>query len=259
MDFSEVNVVLIGAGNVATQLGIALRSAGLNIRQVYSRTTEKAEALAEQLSCEAINDLQDIHQDAALYILAVSDGAIESVLNQLPNLNGVIAHTSGVTSHTVVAEHGFTGGYFYPLQTFVADEAMDMTTCPIFVKANEAAAEQLLLKVAQKISNNVKVISDEQKKHLHLSAVIVNNFVNHLYALTTDMLRNEHLDFTDLEPIIESTIQRALANEPKSIQTGPARRNDTTTIEEHLAMLKHQPLLRKVYKCLSKSIIKYYE
>jgi thioredoxin reductase len=44
-----MKIVLIGAGNVATHLGIALQKAGCLILQVYSRTEESASALADRL------------------------------------------------------------------------------------------------------------------------------------------------------------------------------------------------------------------
>ena len=44
-----MNIILVGAGNVATHIGRALLSAGQRPLQVWSRTLESAETLAEEL------------------------------------------------------------------------------------------------------------------------------------------------------------------------------------------------------------------
>lgn len=43
-----MKIVMIGSGNLATQLSLALKDAGREIVQVYSRTGAHAQELAEQ-------------------------------------------------------------------------------------------------------------------------------------------------------------------------------------------------------------------
>ena len=74
-----MKIVLIGAGNVATHLGIALQKAGCLILQVYSRTEESASALAARLSVDYTIVPDEIRRDADLYIVALKD----AVLRQL--------------------------------------------------------------------------------------------------------------------------------------------------------------------------------
>ena len=73
--------MLLGAGNVATQLGIALHEAGLDIRQVYSRTRSSAEKLALQLRAAPANGIHDIDPGADLYVVAISDDALVDVVS----------------------------------------------------------------------------------------------------------------------------------------------------------------------------------
>ena len=59
-----MNIVLIGAGNVATHLGQALARADHRILQVYSRTEASAAALAEKLNAIYAEEASDVKSDA---------------------------------------------------------------------------------------------------------------------------------------------------------------------------------------------------
>jgi hypothetical protein len=90
---------------------------------------------------------------------------------------------------------------------------------------------------------------------LHLAAVMVNNFTNHLYALMETYCREEGLDFHLLLPLIKETASRLDDVSPSKTQTGPAVRNDTTTIEKHLDLLQKYPQLKRMYELFTESII----
>ena len=55
----SLRIVLIGAGNVATQFGKELSLIGHEIIQVYSRTEKSAKILAEELNCEFTNNVKE--------------------------------------------------------------------------------------------------------------------------------------------------------------------------------------------------------
>ena len=59
-----MRIIIIGAGNVATHIALALKRAGLPPTQIWSRTTESAQALAESVGCLYTNCLDDIITDA---------------------------------------------------------------------------------------------------------------------------------------------------------------------------------------------------
>jgi hypothetical protein len=82
----------------------------------------------------------------------------------------------------------------------------------------------------------------------------VSNFVNHLYQIGQEICEAKHLDFTILQPLILETADKILTLSPKEAQTGPAKRQDTKTINTHLNFLtdKNQ---KEIYKLLTKSII----
>jgi glutamyl-tRNA reductase len=63
-----MRITLIGSGNVATHLGAALKNAGHQIIQVYSRNLQHAALLAYHIKAEAIDDLQQISAETDVFI-----------------------------------------------------------------------------------------------------------------------------------------------------------------------------------------------
>ena len=87
-----------------------------------------------------------------------------------------------------------------------------------------------------------------------MAAVVVSNFVNHLYSLAEDYCRKEGLDFKQLLPLIEETASRLKDTSPQQAQTGPALRHDSETIHKHIELLKAHPQLKNIYVLLTESI-----
>ena len=132
------DIVLIGAGNLATRLGLALNAHGYPIRQVYSRTEESARTLAQALGTDFTVRMDEGRTDADLYIVAVKDDALAEVLPRLVRRNpaALFVHTAGSISIDVwkgLAEHY---GVLYPLQTFSRLRPVDFSRIPCFVEAS---------------------------------------------------------------------------------------------------------------------------
>ena len=110
-----ISVVVIGAGNVGSHLVKAFQSAEkVNLVQWYSR--DKMSIKAPTKGIELCNDLKDL-KSADIYIIAVTDKAIEALSKQLPFENRLVVHTSGsVALKKLDMKH--KRGVFYPLQTF---------------------------------------------------------------------------------------------------------------------------------------------
>ena len=125
--------MLLGSGNIATHLGKALKMAGQNITQVWSRNFERATELADSIGASPANELNDIFPDADLYILAVNDDAIRSVAEQLKIKNGILVHTSGTVGLDVLDGITEKTGVFYPVQTFSKSKAVDLRLVPVAI------------------------------------------------------------------------------------------------------------------------------
>jgi predicted short-subunit dehydrogenase-like oxidoreductase (DUF2520 family) len=96
---------------------------------------------------------------------------------------------------------------------------------------------------------------DEDRLKLHVAAVIVSNFTNHLYAIAEEYCHKESVDFNMLKPLILETAQRIEHISPAAVQTGPAVRKDIHTLDKHLRLLTNHQKLRTTYLRLTDSIM----
>ncbi len=248
-----MEIVIIGAGNVATHLSKALLKAGNSIKLIYSKTEVSAKTLAKELNVNYTTNVELIDNEADLYIFAVSDNAIADLALNLDIKSKNVVHTAGSVPLSV-----FNGaknyGVFYPLQTFSKSREVNFKEVPLCIEANNSEFNQTLTELASKISESVWQIDSVKRKQLHLSAVFACNFVNHMYALAKELIGQEEIDFEILHPLIKETAIKATTMEPKLAQTGPALRNDTESLEKHLELLSSYPEIQKIYRTISESI-----
>jgi predicted short-subunit dehydrogenase-like oxidoreductase (DUF2520 family) len=130
---------------------------------------------------------------------------------------------------------------------------------PFLVDGNNDIAKQTLFDLANSVSKNVIAANDETRLSYHLSAIIVSNFSNHLFALAKEYCDNHHTDFSLLLPLIEETVHRMHQYDPEMMQTGPAARGDNIVIQKHLQLLNDSPQLKAIYATMSESIQKRYK
>lgn len=245
-----IKVVIIGSGNVAQHLIMAFaKSKKINIVQVFSR---RKETISHLLDSNKITDNFNDLVDADLYIISVSDDAIAKVSSQLPFKNRLVVHTSGSVPINSL-DNKNRKGIFYPLQTFTKNKAVNFSQIPICLESENDSDFDLLEKVAQSISNNVFKSNEKQRKALHISAVFVNNFVNEMYRIGNEICDENKIPFEILKPLILETVNKVMTLSPKEAQTGPAKRNDTQTIEAHLDFLSNENHAT-IYKILTQSI-----
>jgi predicted short-subunit dehydrogenase-like oxidoreductase (DUF2520 family) len=248
-----MDIVIIGTGNTATVLGRKLRRAGHRIVQVYGRDNKEASSLAYELDTESTNYWNVVNRNADLYILAVSDIAIEEVFQELNLSDKTIVHTAASVPKNILREGSEHYGVFYPLQS-LKKEVARLPDVPIIIDASDKPTLDTLSGLAYSISDTVVEAGDEMRVKLHLAAVVVNNFTNHLFLLVEKYCQDEGIDFNLLIPLIKETTARLNEISPSKTQTGPAARNDQPTIEKHLGLLQAYPQLQKVYEVFTESI-----
>ena len=258
-EIQAAKVVLIGAGKVGYRLGLALHHAGMRIPQVFSRKEENAKQLAYLISSSHTSTLEDIYPQADLYLLAVPDEAIGEVAQRLrkalpPVAQPLVAHTSGATPGSILQEYFQRYGVFYPLQSFSKDRKPEFGRIPFCVYASSKEDLGLLRSIAGLLSSYVYEVDDDQRAHLHLAAVFANNFTNHLFSLSEQILHEAGLPFELLHPLIRETAEKATRHSPADMQTGPAHRGDRSTIEKHLALLETHPRWKQIYELLTREI-----
>lgn len=251
---SYPTVVFIGAGNVANHLAKGFHQVGIDILQIVNRSFDKAQKLADEVDAKPTDDVNNISWEADIYILAIKDDDIKDVVSNLSLSKGILVHTSGSVPLDHLKNAAPEAGVFYPLQTFKADQEVDLTQVPICLEATSSEAFQQLNTLASKISNQVHNIDSEQRKTIHIAAVFLNNFTNHMLACAEELLVSHNMDFDLLRPLLEETWQKIRHHKPSEVQTGPAIRNDQQVIGEHLDRLKNEPELQAVYRVLTESI-----
>lgn len=254
-----IKIILIGAGNVATHLGMALKNAGNEILQVYSKTENSASFLARTLDTRFTTKVSEIDPNADLYVLSVSDDYVDQVLDKITFKDKLVVHTSGFLPMDILKQSSDNYGVFYPLQTFSKERSVDMKNVPICIEANSPMNLDKIRRIAQQISNDVRQINSEQRKVLHLSAVFACNFPNFMYTIAQKILQNQDLDFNMLKPLILETAQKVQELDPAIAQTGPAIRGDKKVIASHMELLKGYPGYQKLYQIISEQIINYRE
>jgi predicted short-subunit dehydrogenase-like oxidoreductase (DUF2520 family) len=245
-----IKVVIIGSGNVAKHLlKVMLNTEEVTIVQVFARSKESiSHLIVENQITSTYNDIKE----ADVYIISVSDNAIAEVASNLPFKNRLVVHTSG-TSELSVLDNKNRKGVFYPLQTFSKSKAVDFSTIPICLETENKRDYAILEALANLISKKAYAISSEQRKSLHVAAVFVCNFVNHLYQIGNEICNENKVPFEILQPLIIETANKITQLSPKEAQTGPALRNDTKTIEKHMDFLQESNY-KELYKLLTQSI-----
>lgn len=246
------SAVLIGAGKVASALGPALSEAGISWLQVFSRNRDKAVSLAKKINANPICSLDEVNTQADFILVAVSDDAISKVADQLPT-GPAVFHTSGSRSINDLSKHAECG-VFYPLQTFTHDSIPVYSEIPFCIEGSSESVACRMEALCSLLGAKSYRLDSYQRSTLHLAAVIANNFTNHLWGWSRKLLNESGTNPEILHPLMKETLRKALADDPFSVQTGPAARGDIQTIQNHIEMLDGLPDIQNIYRQITTSI-----
>lgn len=249
-------VVIVGAGRVAGHIGRELFRNGVSCLQVVNRSEERGRSLAAELGAGYSNELKGLVAGADLYLFAVSDDALSSVVEDVRLPGCLVAHLSGTIPMSILKPVSERTGVFYPLQTFTGQHPVSFRTIPICVEAALPEDHALLIRVATEISDMVYSLDGPQRAMAHLAAVFSCNFTNYLYSVSYDLLQRSGLSLEIIQPLIHQTIRNLGEKDPFLHQTGPASRNDQKVIEKHLVDLQKDETYRKIYELFTANIIK---
>ena len=157
-----MNIVIIGQGNVATNLDYAFRKQGVACQMVSSR--------------EGLDQLPA----ANVYIYAVRDEALPSVVAQVVGVEKSLhLHTSGTMPITVFGEDKPHAGVFYPFQTFSKTRVIeDFSIVPIFFEARGIDDISAVYTLALAITSRVFETTQHDRERLHVAGVYACNFTN---------------------------------------------------------------------------------
>ena len=248
-----MKIVIIGSGNVAYHLAKAFTQNNIEVSQIFGRNEVELNKISEELNIPySTKELAD----ADLYLISVSDSAVEQVSDLIKTEKALVAHTSG--SLPIETLNGdYRKASFYPLQTFSKTKNLDYSKIPFFIEAENQIDEKSLFELASLISDNVETSDYEKRKYIHLTAVFACNFVNHLFARAKEISDSQDLDFNYFIPLIDETVEKIHHLEPKSAQTGPAVRGDERVLKLHEVLITDEEH-RKIYNTMNESIKKMY-
>lgn len=244
-----IRIAILGGGNVATHLASAFnKTKEVSLVQVYARKIEQITSLKPNVG---IIDNLDLLIDADVYIIAVSDDAITEVSSKINKKNSLTVHTSGSVSLESLRNQG-RKGVFYLLQSFSKDKEVNFNEIPFCLEATNEEDLTTLKTIAKSIGKKIYSINSEQRKIIHVAAVFVNNFTNHFYKIGEDICKEHLVPFEILQPLIQETAKKIVSLNPEVAQTGPAKRNDQKTIQNHLSLLNKEQ--QEIYQLITKSI-----
>ena len=228
----------MGQGNVATNLNYAFRKRGVACQMVSSR--------------EGLDQLPP----ANVYIYAVKDEALASVVAQVQGRERSLhLHTSGTMPITVFGVDKPHAGIFYPFQTFSKARVIeDFSTVPVFFEARGIDDISAVYSLALTITSHVYEATQQDRERLHVAGVFTNNFTNLMYTMAAELLKNTHIPFSALLPLIDETAAKIHTLPPRDAQTGPARRGDENVMNHHLSLLTEEQ--QAIYRLLSDAIQK---
>ena len=249
-----MKIVIIGSGNVAYHLAKAFTQNNIEVSQIFGRNEVELNKISEELNIPySTKELAD----ADLYLISVSDSAVEQVSDLIRTEKALVAHTSGSLPIETL-KGNYRKASFYPLQTFSKTKNLEYSKIPFFIEAENQIDEKSLFELASLISDNVETSDYEKRKYIHLTAVFACNFVNHLFARAKEISDSQDLDFNYFIPLIDETVEKIHHLEPKTAQTGPAVRGDERVLKLHEVLITNEEH-RKIYNTMNESIQKMYQ
>ena len=175
-------------------------------------------------------------------------------LNHSLKKDSFVAYTAGAVNLADFSNENW--GVFYPLQTFTENRHLTIDEVPILLESNSILLRNKLESLCELTGLKFAYCTSKDRQKYHLAAVYVNNFVNHLFHKAQVQLQQNNLDWNMLKPLIEETVAKLDDLSAFDAQTGPARRNDQSTILTHESLLKKEEV--NLYQALTKSIQKTY-
>lgn len=264
----SLHISFVGAGNMAFRLSIALQEAGHTIDKICCRTAANGQKLAAILSSNGgtttyTGDYSELLLSDVV-IFAVSDSSISSVAKVYADIIAQGAnphlphffHTSGATSLDALKpleDAGAQCGVFYPMMTLSKSKNVNFAVVPLLLEAQNDATAMLMQDIAGSLRCEFHMCDSAKRLQMHCAAVFASNFVNYALSLAYELAGDKA---PYLIPTAIEAVRKACISHPDHVQTGPALRGDTETLEKHISILRelNLPEHEEIYRLISKNI-----
>jgi predicted short-subunit dehydrogenase-like oxidoreductase (DUF2520 family) len=249
-------IVLVGAGQVSSELGPAWQRGGHELLHVVSRTDDSARPLGELLGCPWSTNLSEAAgalADAQVVVVAVTDAIISEVAEAISGMvaaDCTLVHLSGATS---LDQMRAPAAVVWPVRSFNAKaHSVPLDQTPTVLEATSEAAMRVAHDLADAWSGRVTEATGDQRTAAHLAAVMADNYANHMLAEAQHVLSQRQLPTDLLRNLVHGLTQGGLQGDARERQTGPAKRGDEATLARHRALLPED--MRALYDTLAKHI-----
>ena len=263
-------VAIVGAGNLAGALALALRGAGYKIEQIISRdrpaSLRRARQLAGQAGASAvITGKANIR--ANLVWFCVPDGSIASAaeaLKEAANWTGKAAlHSSGALSSDVLAvlrRRGAAVASVHPFMTFVRGSRPALLGVPFAVEG-DAAAVRIAQQIVKSLGGHAHSIRKQNKAAYHAWGTFASPLLTSLLVTSEQIAAAAGAPGKTARrrmlPIVGQTLANYAAFGGAGAFSGPIIRGDGDTIKKHLRILRNMPIAREVYVGLARAALAY--
>jgi predicted short-subunit dehydrogenase-like oxidoreductase (DUF2520 family) len=263
-------IAIVGAGNVATTLAVALNQAGYSVDQIISSegvsSLRKARLLARKVEARvAAAGKAQIRADIVWF--CVPDSAIAPAAQSLAHSaewRGRIAlHSSGALTSDELAILRGRGAFvasLHPLMTFVPKSRPSLAEVPFAIEGDPAAA-RAARKIVKNLGGHAFAIREQDKAAYHAWGTFASPLFTALLAATEKVAAIAGVSGKASRKRMLPILRQTLANYAKfgaaSAFSGPIVRGDIDTVKRHLQSLRKDPIARQVYASLAQAALAY--
>jgi predicted short-subunit dehydrogenase-like oxidoreductase (DUF2520 family) len=262
-------VAVVGAGNLASALAVALRRAGFTIEVVIARSRGKslnqARRLARQVGAQALVSPADVK--AELVWFCVPDSEIAAAARLLAgkfSWKGRVAfHSSGALTSDelgVLRKRDATVASVHPLMTFVRGSRPPFAGVPFAIEGGPSAV-RMARNIVSQLGGLSYAMRKPEKAAYHAWATFTSPLLTALLATAQEVAAIAGVKRTTaarrMIPILLQTLANYAAFGGSAGFSGPIVRGDVDTIRRHLAVLRAVPPAREVYLALARAALQY--
>jgi predicted short-subunit dehydrogenase-like oxidoreductase (DUF2520 family) len=261
-------IAIVGAGNLASALALALRAAGYVIEQIVSRpaaaSLRKARKLARKVQARSVAvDASQI--GAEIVWFCVPDGEIKKASRSLVEAcdwRGKIAlHSSGaLTSDAlkILRGRGAAVASVHPMMTFVHGSRPALEGLPFAIEGDRKAVNAAR-EIVINLQGQPHSVSKRRKENYHAWGMFASPLLIALLAAAERVAGAAGVNRKDARKRMLPILRQTLANyqqlgAPESF-SGPIARGDVETVTKHLKSLSGIAGAREIYIALAQNAL----
>jgi predicted short-subunit dehydrogenase-like oxidoreductase (DUF2520 family) len=265
---AKPRIAMVGAGNLAGALAVALHESGYEIEQIIARgsaaSLQRARRLAREVGASAVAVAQ-ARVRAEIIWFCVPDGAIAGAAVSLAAAdwkNKVALHSSGALTSdelAVLRERGAAVASVHPLMTFVRGSRPPLAGVPFAIEGSPKAVRTARA-IVRELQGQPFTIRKDQKQAYHAWGMFASPLLTALLAVTERVAGAAGVTRKAARQRVLTILNRTLANYARlgaaQSFSGPIARGDAATVEKHLKILLAIPDAREVYVALARAALR---